>query len=105
MSEQLLSTLRAIQYPASIPASAASLNLITENSNTFVWSLMNMFGNTDSLGENLAAVRRIYEINSIPNQIVDGTVPYPENSSSLLTGISVEFRYVLNLKLSLGSSY
>lgn len=86
-------TLRAAQYPASIPISLASLNLVTQTTQTFTYVLFNLFTETGSIAEKLASVKRLYEIVNIPNRVVDGNESFPENQQSLEMGISLEFRY------------
>jgi hypothetical protein len=86
-------TLRAVQYPASIPISLASLNLITQTTQSFTHILFNLFDETGSFTEQLASVRKLYQVDSIPNKIPDGKEPFPENDRSLNMGVSVEFRY------------
>jgi ABC-type multidrug transport system fused ATPase/permease subunit len=46
------------------------------------------------MAEQLASVRRLYEIENISNKVVDGREPYPENHQMLNDGISVEFRWI-----------
>jgi hypothetical protein len=109
---QIVFTLRAVQYPASIPLSLASLQLIRENSSSFTsWaafshhgvlrrldtilftsSLLGLLDQTGYMAEQLASVRRLYEIENITNKVVDGREPFPENQQTLNDGISVEFR-------------
>ncbi|KAH7911825.1 P-loop containing nucleoside triphosphate hydrolase protein [Hygrophoropsis aurantiaca] len=91
---QIVFTLRAVQYPASIPLSLASLTLINQTANSFSASLFHFFGESFSLAEQFSSVRKMYEIANVPNRIPDGKEPYPENQQSLATGISVEFRNV-----------
>ncbi|KAG5646916.1 hypothetical protein DXG03_001992 [Asterophora parasitica] len=91
---QIVFTLRAAQYPSSIPISLASLNLITQTTSTFTGLLVSLYSNTGSLAEKIADVRRLYDIEKIPNRVVDGTEPFPEDQKSLASGISVEFRNV-----------
>ncbi|KIJ59811.1 hypothetical protein HYDPIDRAFT_118060 [Hydnomerulius pinastri MD-312] len=91
---QIVFTLRAVQYPASIPISLASLTLINHTANSFSSSLFHLFGESFSLAEQFASVRKLYEISNIPNRIVDGETPFPENQQGLRNGISVEFRNV-----------
>ncbi|KXN84813.1 Putative multidrug export ATP-binding/permease protein YgaD [Leucoagaricus sp. SymC.cos] len=93
-SRQIVFTLRAIQYPASIPISLASLNLITQTTQSFTFTLWSLFSETDSFADKLLSVRRLYEVTGIRNEIIDGTEPYPEDSASLRSGISIEFRNV-----------
>ncbi|KAG6919464.1 hypothetical protein DXG01_005723 [Tephrocybe rancida] len=91
---QIVFTLRAVQYPASIPVSLASLNLITQTAAGFTNTLVSLYDQTGSLAQKIADVRRLYEMANIPNRIVDGTEPFPEVTQSLEMGISVEFRNV-----------
>lgn len=91
---QIVFTLRAIQYPASIPISLASLTLITQTANSFSGTLFQLFGESFSLSEQFASVRKLYEISTIPNRVVDGTIPFPENQQALKHGILIEFRNV-----------
>lgn len=85
-------TLRAVQYPTSIPLSLASLNLIRDNANAFSNAVFTLMDETGSIAEQLANVRKLYEIENIPNKVVDGQEPFPENRQTLGKGISVEFR-------------
>lgn len=91
---KIVFTLRAVQYPASIPISIASLTLINHTANMFSSSLFALFGESFSLAEQFASVRKLYEISNIRNRIVDGNVSFPENQQDLRNGISIEFRYV-----------
>ncbi|KAF8554561.1 P-loop containing nucleoside triphosphate hydrolase protein [Imleria badia] len=91
---QIVFTLRAVQYPASIPLSLASLTLINQTANSFSASLFGLFGESFSLAEQFASVQKLYEINNIRNRIVDGNVPFPEDQQTLRHGISIEFRNV-----------
>lgn len=91
---QIVFTLRAVQYPASIPISLASLNLVTQTTQTFTYMLFNLFVETGSIAEKLSSVKRLYEVGNIPNRVVDGNESFPEDQQSLEMGISVEFRNV-----------
>ncbi|KAI5989752.1 P-loop containing nucleoside triphosphate hydrolase protein [Pisolithus albus] len=91
---QIVFTLRAIQYPISIPISLASLTLITQTANSFSSTLFQLFGESFSLSEQFASVRKLYEISTIPNRVVDGTISFPENQQTLKLGVSIEFRNV-----------
>ena len=82
-----------MQHPASMPASLASLHLIQEATNTFVWGFHELLGPTKSVGEQLASVRKLYEVHNIPNKVVDGIVPFPEEASQVRFGIALEFRW------------
>jgi hypothetical protein len=89
---QIVFTLRAVQYPTSIPLSLASLHLIRENAQSFSSSIFALLDETSNMAEQLASVRKLYEIENIPNKVVDGREPFPENQQTLNNGISVEFR-------------
>ncbi|KAJ8582269.1 P-loop containing nucleoside triphosphate hydrolase protein [Rhizopogon salebrosus TDB-379] len=39
-------------------------------------------------------VRKLYEFENVPNKVVDGTEPFPEDQQSIRSGISLEFRNV-----------
>ena len=91
---QIIFTLRAIQYPSSIPLSLASLNLITSTSASFSHTVIRLLDETGSIADQWANVRKIYEVSHIPNKVEDGKAPYPENQLSVLNGIEVEFRFV-----------
>lgn len=70
----------------------ASLNLITQTTNSFTSTLFTLFYRTTSISENFANVRKLYEVANISNKVIDGTIPFPENQQALGLGISVEFR-------------
>ena len=89
---QIVFTLKAVQYPASIPVSIASLTLVNQTANTFSSSLFALYGESFSLAEQFGSVRKLYEITNIRNRIVDGNIPFPENHQTLRHGISIEFR-------------
>lgn len=77
-----------------IPLSLASLTLINQTSNSFSTTLFSLFGESFSLGEQFANVRKLYEIENVQNKVVDGAESFPENQQALKSGISVEFRLV-----------
>ncbi|KAL4065775.1 P-loop containing nucleoside triphosphate hydrolase protein [Scleroderma yunnanense] len=91
---QIVFTLRAVQYPASIPISLASLTLINHTANSFSTTLFSLFGESFSLAEQFGSVRKLYEISTIANKVIDGAKPFPENQQALRNGISLEFRNV-----------
>jgi len=88
---QIVFTLRAVQYPSAIPLSLASLNLIQQTSAAFSFTIFKFFDQTGSIAEQLASVRKVYEITNIPNKIPDGRAPFPESQRTLNMGICVEF--------------
>ncbi|KAA1475432.1 HlyB/MsbA family ABC transporter [Dentipellis sp. KUC8613] len=91
---QIVFTLRAVQYPASIPISLVSLNLIQQSSQTFVSTISQFSSQAQSLSEQMANLRKLYEAANIPNKIPDGRMPFPENSQTVHAGVSLEFRRV-----------
>ncbi|KIY69884.1 P-loop containing nucleoside triphosphate hydrolase protein [Cylindrobasidium torrendii FP15055 ss-10] len=91
---QVVFTLRAAAQPLSIPISLASLNMVLTTTNDFNREIVQMYFRSLRLGISLNAIRNIYQVNSIENQIQDGQVAYPESNSDLIAGISVEFRNV-----------
>ncbi|KAJ4473834.1 P-loop containing nucleoside triphosphate hydrolase protein [Lentinula aciculospora] len=91
---QIVFTLRAVQHPASIPLSLASLNLITTTATLFSHTLLKLFEQTGSISDNFATIRKMYEAINLANRIPDGPFPYPEDQQSLQMGMSVEFRNV-----------
>ncbi|KAF8446437.1 P-loop containing nucleoside triphosphate hydrolase protein [Boletus edulis BED1] len=92
---QIVFTLRAVQYPASIPVSIASLTLINHTAQTFSSSFFGLFGESHHLAERFASVQKLYEVANIQNRIVDGNISFPEDQQALRHGISIEFRRVL----------
>lgn len=83
-----------MQHPASIPVSLASLSLIQENTSNLTWTIGHFFEQTGSIADQLATVRKLYEVTNIPNRIPDGDQPFPDNAQKVKTGISVEFKCV-----------
>ena len=99
-----------MEQPTSIPLSLASLNLITQTTNSFTYTAFSLYDETGAITEKLTTVRLLYEIIKIQNRIKvevpaknpsqvdydDPTlgVPFPEASQSLNWGISVEFKNV-----------
>ncbi|KAJ8095279.1 hypothetical protein PM082_010502 [Marasmius tenuissimus] len=91
---QIVFTLRAVQYPSSIPLSLASLNLITQTTSSFAHLLTSLFDQTTSVADSLSSIRRLYDIMELPNRITDGSASFPEDQQALRSGISVEFHNV-----------
>jgi len=99
-----------LEQPASIPLTLASLNLITQTTNSFTYIAFSLYDETGATTGKLTTVRLLYEIIPIQNRIKvevsaknptqvdydDHTlgVPLPEASQSLNRGISVEFKNV-----------
>ncbi|KAI0770932.1 P-loop containing nucleoside triphosphate hydrolase protein [Trametes elegans] len=91
---QIVFTLRAVQYPASMPVSLASLNLLQQTTSHFSYTLWRFFEQTGSVTEQLGRVRKLYDVAHIPNRIQDGTVPFPEDVQKIRNGVALEFRNV-----------
>ncbi|RPD56235.1 P-loop containing nucleoside triphosphate hydrolase protein [Lentinus tigrinus ALCF2SS1-7] len=91
---QIIFTLRAAQYPMSIPVSLASLSLVQNAASNFVWSFHTMIYRMRRIEHQLTAVKKVYEVAKIPNVIPDGTIPFPEEASQIRSGVALEFRNV-----------
>ncbi|KAI9507419.1 HlyB/MsbA family ABC transporter [Russula earlei] len=91
---QIVFTLRAVQQPSSIPVSLASLHLMQRTSGSFIHSVRLLLQQTGNVSGQLSALRKLYEAGNITNQVVDGTVPFPQNTQSIRDGICLEFRDV-----------
>ena len=89
---QIVFTLRSIQYPASMPVSLASLNLLQQTTSHFSFTVWRFFDQTSSITEQLATIRKLYEVANIPNRITAGKVPFPEDAQKIRHGVSLEFR-------------
>jgi hypothetical protein len=92
MSFQIIFTLQAVQKPTSIPVSLASLHLLQRSLGTFVSRITDIFQTVGSISTRLSNLRKLYEAEKIPNKVVDGTTPFPENAQSIGNGILIEFR-------------
>ena|ERR1700731_817742 len=94
MWSQVIFTLRAVQYPASIPVSLASLDLVRQATTAFSTVISLLLKETSSIAEAFDNVRKLYEIASIPNKVIDGGESFPEDRNALYYGLSIEFRCV-----------
>lgn len=56
---------------------------------------------TGTTSDQLSALRKLYEVGNIANQVADGSVPFPENEQSTRDGICLEFRYFVCYRHSL----
>jgi hypothetical protein len=54
-------------------------------------AVFKFFDQTESIADQLASIRKVYEITGIPNKILDGCDPFPENQRDLNIGVCVEF--------------
>ncbi|KAH8799497.1 P-loop containing nucleoside triphosphate hydrolase protein [Flagelloscypha sp. PMI_526] len=91
---QVVFILRAVQYPSSIPVSVAGLELIRRTVSSFYNSAFSLLDKSGSIADKIDSVKTLHEAENIPNQVVDGTVPFPENEMDLRNGIELEFRDV-----------
>ncbi|OCH83861.1 P-loop containing nucleoside triphosphate hydrolase protein [Obba rivulosa] len=91
---KIIFTIRAAHQPASIPVTLTSLHLIEETAGNLSYEIQQLYRESKYLTEELADVRRLYDVEKIPNRIVDGADPFPEDMQKINTGISVEFRNV-----------
>nr|VWP00422.1 Mitochondrial phosphate carrier protein [Ganoderma boninense] len=62
--------------------------------NVLISNFYRLSYSTSSVAEQLATVRKLYEVGNIKNKIQDGTVPFPEDASQIKSGIALEFRNV-----------
>jgi hypothetical protein len=97
---EVLYLLRATEHPASIPVSIATMRLVQETTSSFMGAFMGFLNESGSIAERFHKVRQLYEIENIPNTVVDGNISFPEVSQSLKSGISVEFRFVFRATTS-----
>lgn len=91
---QIVFCLRAVQYPASIPMSLTSLQLITSTVASFSSSLFELVQKSSRVADKLQAVRKLYDVSAVPNKIEDGHLPFPEKQHTLTPGFEIEFRKV-----------
>ena len=75
-----------------MPLSLASLNLITQTTSSFSHALLSLAEYSDSVMDKLSSVKKLYEIVELPNKVVDGELPFPDNHQSLEFGMTIEFR-------------
>ncbi|KAH9920549.1 HlyB/MsbA family ABC transporter [Epithele typhae] len=91
---QLIFVVRAVNYPTELPVSLASLQLVQSATTTFAFTMVQLIARLQSVSTQLANVQKMYNVRDIPNEIVDGTVPFPEDTAQIRYGISLEFRNV-----------
>ncbi|KAI0638774.1 P-loop containing nucleoside triphosphate hydrolase protein [Trametes polyzona] len=91
---QIVFTLRAVQYPASMPVSLASLEMVQKSTNDFAYSMFELVSSTQNFAAQLGEVRKLYEVVNMPNKVLDGTVSFPEDTAQVRHGVALEFRNV-----------
>ncbi len=88
---QIAFTVMAFKNPANMPASLASLNLVQGAARNFALSVYNMVSRSQSIVGHFSAVRDLYEVRNIQNEVPDGDLPLVCNPET--PGVALEFRY------------
>ncbi|KAI0045399.1 P-loop containing nucleoside triphosphate hydrolase protein [Auriscalpium vulgare] len=91
---QIAFSLRAVQYPSSIPVSLASLHLMQQTTMAFTQNVSGLMQQAGSVADRLSSLRKFYEAANIKNIVPDGTAPFPENAQTVRHGVSLEFKDV-----------
>lgn len=91
---QVMFALQAVQYPASIPLSLASMHLIEQTANTLGYQLYRFIEQFGSMAEQLVKLRQLYDVAQIPNIVKDGREPFPEDAQKMRAGLAIEFKNV-----------
>lgn len=85
-------TLHSMLNPASIPIGLASAHLIESTSRAFTGDLYDVITRGRQVAWKLQVVQTLYSIASIPNKVPDGTIPFPEDTSTIKSGVLIEFK-------------
>ncbi|KAJ7583266.1 P-loop containing nucleoside triphosphate hydrolase protein [Mycena floridula] len=88
---QMVFSLRAVQYPATIPTSLVSLNLVTNAAQEFMFTMHTVVYSGTSVVQRFIALRRLYEVVEIPNKVSDANCPLSGKQQTLKDGVAVEF--------------
>ena len=91
---QVAYLLKSAARPETIPTCIATIGLVKSTNQGFIYALQMMFYHARSIGDQLHNIRQLYEIHEIQNKVPNGTISFPEDSRSLASGITVEFRHV-----------
>lgn len=86
--------LKSAARPEAIPACLATIRLIQATNAGFINEVWRIKFEAKSIGDQFHKVRQMYEIRGIQNKIQGGKISFPEDSRSLASGITVEFRSV-----------
>lgn len=86
--------LKSAAHPETIPACLATIRLIQATNQGFIRELWKISFEAQSIGDQFHKIRQMYEIHDIENKVQNGAISFPEDSRSLASGITVEFRYV-----------
>ncbi|TFK85027.1 HlyB/MsbA family ABC transporter [Polyporus arcularius HHB13444] len=89
---QIAFTVMAFKNPANMPASLASLNLVQGAARNFALSVYNMVSRSQSIVGHFSAVRDLYEVRNIQNEVPDGDLPLVFSPET--PGVALEFRNV-----------
>ncbi|KAI0716184.1 HlyB/MsbA family ABC transporter [Cerioporus squamosus] len=90
---QIAFTVMAYRYPANMPGSLASLNLVQGAAKNFALSVYSMITRSQSIVGQFSSMRDFYEIMNIPNEVPDGDTPLLYNAEET-SGVALEFRNV-----------
>ena len=91
---QVVFLLKSAARPETIPTSFATIKLIQDTNHGFINELWKITFHAKSIRENFHQIRQLYEISDIQNKVPDGKISFPEDSRSLASGVTVEFRCV-----------
>lgn len=91
---QIYTCLRVVDAPASVPFSLATLHLVDSTMSSLTYKFSSLMDEIDGIAKSINNVRQLYYLLDVPNLIVSGTVPFPENAMDVKQGISIEFRNV-----------
>ncbi|KAI0668743.1 HlyB/MsbA family ABC transporter [Trametes maxima] len=92
---QVTFTVQSMIYgPTSMPLSLATSHIVQSTTSMFTTNVWNLLASSQSLSGEFKLVRRLYLVTEIPNQIVDGRVPFPEDAAQVAYGFKLEFRDV-----------
>lgn len=86
--------LKSAAHPEAIPACLATIKLIQATNMGFISGLWRIKFEAKSIGDQFYKIRQMYEIREIQNKIQSGKISFPEDSRSLASGITIEFRWV-----------
>ena len=86
--------LKSAAHPETIPTYLATVGLVKPTIHGFIYAMQMLFFNARSIGDQFHKIRQLYEIHEIQNKVPDGRISFPEDSRSLESGITVEFRHV-----------
>jgi hypothetical protein len=90
---QVAYLLKSAAHPETIPTCLATIRLVQETNRGFIGELWTISYQARSIREKFHQIRQLYEIQEIQNKVPDGKISFPEDSRSLASGITVEFRY------------